>query len=251
MSNFMTTKGSAGSGRLQVKEFKNGANNFRIVGNVLRRYGYWLKTPGGNSVFMECLGFDRELEKFTNKEVDHVPTFFPNALDFFGNVELDQKTNSPKPHRPKWAYVVTVIDRDDGGTIKEMHMKKTAFESLIALAGKKNPATKQPFGDPTDPVTGWDCNIIKTKTGSSALNVKYEVDQFSAMSGQCALTEDEIEAIEKLTPIEERYPRQTAEEQLALLKEIVSGAYDEKRTKKGASGTDSTVDEEAISELGN
>lgn len=250
MSNFMTTKGSAGSGRLQTKEFKNGANNFRIVGNVLRRYGYWIKTPGGNSVFMECLSFDREQERFTNAEVDHVPTFFPHALDFYGNVELDQKTKEPKPHRPKWAYVVTVIDRDDNGTIKEMHMKKTAFEALIALAGKKNPATKQPFGDPTDAVDGWDCNIVKTKTGASALNVKYEVDQFSAMSGKCPLTDDEIDAIDKISTIEERYPRPTPDEQLALLKEIVSGAYDEKRSKKG-SNTDGQVDEEAVSELSN
>lgn len=252
MSNFMTTKGKADAGRLAIKELKLGANNFRIIGDVLRRYGYWIKTPGGNNVFFESLAFDRDLEKFTNREKDYVPDYFPHAFDFYGNVALDTKTQEPLPHRPKWSYVVTVLDRDDQSAIKELQMKKTAFEGILQLAAKKNPATKKPFGDPTDPVTGWDCNIVKTKTGSGVMNVKYEVDSFSAMSGQCALTEDELQAIEAVAPIFERHPRPTPEEQRALLEDIVSGAYDEKRAKsKGKAASSDAVDDEAVSELGN
>ncbi len=253
MSNFMTTKGKAISTNVPKKELKVGENNMRIVGDVLRRYGYWIKTPAGNSVFMEALGFDRDLEKFTNKEKDYIPDFFPHALTFTGEVELDQKTGEPRPHRPKWAYVATIIDRDDDGTIKELHMKKTYFEELIKVANKRNPQTKQPFGDPTDPVTGWDITINKEKTGPKVMNVKYAIDPFSPINGQCALTESELQAFEDSPKIEDRYPRPTPEEQLALLQKIVSGEYDAERAEKkgGASATsDDDVDSESVNELG-
>lgn len=257
MSNFMTTKGKAQGAYLERKDFKNGENLFRIVGNILRRYGYWLKTPAGNAVFMECLSFDRELEKFTNKEKDHVVDFYPDATDFYGNVITDPKTGKKQAHRPKWAYVATVLDRDDDSKIKELNLKKTLFEDLLKICAKKHPQTKQPFGDPTDPITGWDILVTKEKTGPGAMNVKYTVDAFSPISGICALTEAEIALVADTPSAEVRHERASADEQLELLQKIASGEYDrEKADKKGnanstadSAGSTESHDTESMNEL--
>lgn len=257
MSNFMSTRGKAEGKFLERKELENGSNTFRIVGDILRRYGYWVKTPGGNAVFIECLGFSRELEKFTNKETDHVLTFYPHATDFFGKVKMDKKGN-PEKNYPQWAYVATVIDRDDKNKIKELHLKKTMFEDLLKLAAKKDPKSKLPFGDPTDPETGWDITVDKEKTGPAAMNVKYAVDAFSPLTGRVALTTEELTAVENTTNINERHPRMTPDEQLALLESIANGEYDKAKEEKKADGkktpdskgASEAIDGEAVNELG-
>lgn len=242
MSNFMDTQGKAVDTRLPSMEIKIGKNSFRIVGNVLRRYGYWVKTPGNKNVFFESLAFDRELEKFTNVESDVVPEYYPTK-EYQGK----QTRNTPS-----WAYVATVIDRADG-KVKELHLKKTYFEQIIKIAKSKNPATKQMFGDPTDPVTGWDISLEKEKTGPSVMNVKYTVDPFCAMSSS-ALTDEELEMIENAPTIEERHPRPTREDQETLMRSVLSGEYDAKFAKKEQSdnptGPAEGADREAINELG-
>ena len=249
MSNFNTTKGSAQAAYLPKYELGIGDNTFRIVGDILRRYIYWVKSPAGKAVPFECLSFNRDLEKFDNKIQDHVPTFYPNKTDFHGKVVIDPKTGKTSPHRPSWAYVATVIDRKDG-KLKELHLKKTMFEDLIKVASKKSPVTKQPFGDPTDPITGWDVTVVKEKTGSAIMNVKYSVDAFSPINGAKPLTEDEIALFEDSMSIHERHERSTPEEQLALLLKIQSGEYDAEKDEKAASkDAPASSDMEAVNEL--
>lgn len=250
MSNFNTTKGSAQAAYLPQLKLENGENTFRIVGNILRRYIYWCKTPAGKAVCFECLSFNRDLEKFDNKITDYVPSFYPNKTDFHGKVVIDPKTGKTSPHRPTWGYVATVIDRKDG-KLKELHLKKTMFEDLIKVASKKSPVTKQPFGDPTDPITGWDISVNKEKTGPAVMNVKYSVDAFSPINGAKPLTEEEIQMVEDSMPIEERHERPTPEDQLAILKKIQSGEYDAEKDEKAASkDAPAASDEESINELG-
>lgn len=243
MSNFMETNGKAIDNRLPSMEIKIGKNQFRIVGSILRRYGYWVKTPGQKNVFFESLAFDRDLEKFTNAVQDVVPEFYPTKKGFDGK----EARNTPI-----WAYVATVIDRADG-KIKELHLKKTYFEAITKVARSKNPSTKQIFGDPTHPVTGWDITLTKEKTGPSAINVKYEVDPFSAMSNACELTEEEIELVEATPSAIERHERPTREAQLELMKSVQSGEYDAKFSKKededAPAPTGSNVDREAVADL--
>jgi hypothetical protein len=228
MSNFNTTKGSAQAAYLPQLKLENGENTFRIVGDILRRYIYWVKSPAGKAVCFECLSFNRDLEKFDNKIQDHVPTFYPNKTDFHGKV---------------------VIDRKDG-KLKELHLKKTMFEDLIKVASKKSPVTKQPFGDPTDPVTGWDISVNKEKTGPAVMNVKYSVDAFSPINGAKPLTDEEIQMVEDSMPIEERHERPTPEDQLALLLKIQSGEYDAEKDEKAASkDAPASSDMEAVNEL--
>lgn len=242
MSNFMDTQGKAVDTRLPSMELKLGKNSFRIVGNILRRYGYWVKTPGNKNVFFESLAFDRELEKFTNAEQDVVPEYFPTK-------EYQGKETR---NTPTWAYVATVIDRAEG-KIKELHLKKTYFEAILKIARSKNPATKQMFGDPTNPVTGWDIVLEKEKTGPSVMNIKYNVDPFCAMS-PCALTEEELDMIEEAPAIFDRHPRPTREDQLKLMQSILNGEYDAKFAKKDEdkpSAGGEGIDREAVNELGN
>ncbi len=249
MSNFNTTKGSAQAAYLPQLKLENGENTFRIVGDILRRYIYWVKSPAGKAVCFECLSFNRDLEKFDNKVQDHVPTFYPLKMDFYGNVVTDPKTGKTSPHRPVWAYVATVIDRKDG-KLKELQLKKTMFEDLIKVASKKSPVTKQPFGDPTNPTTGWDISVNKEKTGPAIMNVKYSVDAFSPINGAKPLTEEEIQMVEDSMSIHERHERATPEDQLALLLKIQSGEYDAEKDEKAASkDAPASSDMEAVNEL--
>lgn len=249
MSNFNTTKGSAQAAYLPQLKLENGENTFRIVGDILRRYIYWVKSPAGKAVCFECLSFNRDLEKFDNKIQDHVPTFYPLKMDFYGNVVTDPKTGKTSPHRPTWAYVATVIDRKDG-KLKELHLKKTMFDDLVKVASKKSPVTKQPFGDPTNPITGWDVTVVKEKTGPSPMNVKYSVDAFSPINGAKPLTEEEIQMVEDSMSIHERHERSTPEDQLALLLKIQSGEYDAEKDEKAASkDAPASSDMEAVNEL--
>ena len=234
----MSTNGTAISTRLESMEVKAGQNRFRFVGPILRRYGYWVKTPGNKNVFFESLAFDRELEKFTNVEQDIVPEFYPTKK--YNDKEVK--------NTPSWAYVSTVIDRADG-KVKELHLKKTYFESILKIARSKNPSTKVIFGDPTDPVTGWDAVVTKTKTGPSALNVKYEVDPFCAMTYACPLTEEEVEAFEAAPSIFDRHVRPTREDQEKLMQSIITGEYDAKFENKDKEKATDNTDQEAVNEL--
>ncbi len=245
MSNFMDTQGSAAASRLDKYEFKNGENRFRLVGDVLRRYVYWVRTPANNPVLFECLSFNREQEKFLNKEVDHVPTYYPYKLDDKGNpVEDTKKPGQYMRMTPAWGYIVNVIDRSDG-KLKTMYLKKTFFEEIKKLAMKKNPQTQQIFGDPTNPVTGYDQVIHKEKTGPLPINVKYSVDSFAPMSYAIPLTEAEIAAIEAAPTVHDIAPRQTPEEQLEILISIQNGEYDAKRAEAKNGRSDTTNDDAA------
>ena len=81
----------------------------------------------------------------------------------------------------------------------------------------------------------------RTKTGPLAFNVSYDL-----MVLKCkprALTEDERAVVESAKPIDEEYPRQKADEQLALLEKLAAGVDD--------STDDSTeAEQEAVKDIG-
>lgn len=57
----------------------------------------------------------------------------------------------------------------------------------------------------------------KNKTGPHAFNVEYVIDALECKESIRALTEEELEAIKDLKPIDELVPRQTAEQQKAFI----------------------------------
>lgn len=103
-------------------KFKDGDNKLRFVGGVLPRYVYWVKHDG-KTIPMECLGFDRDREAFTNTARDYVREYMPDL-------------------KCGWAYLARAIDMESG-EIKTIALKKTLFQEIQSLANKH-------LGDPTD-----------------------------------------------------------------------------------------------------
>lgn len=211
---FSNTKGKAVKKSHDAYEYKDGENVVRLVGGILPRYVYWLKGTNNKDIPVECLAFDREAEKFTNAEVDHVPEFFP-----------DKKCG--------WAYSINCIDPKDG-KVKILNLKKKLFEQIANAA--------EDLGDPTDPDTGWDVVFKRAKTGPLAYNVEYTLSVLRCKKR--ALSADEKAAVEAAETIDAKYPRPTAAEVLKTLERITKGADEE------AEG-DGSTDAEAVNELGN
>lgn len=209
---FKNTKGKAIKNTVDSFEYKDGDNTVRIFGGVLPRYVYWLKGTNNKDIPVECLAFDREEERFNNKETDHVQSFFPEA-------------------KCSWSYSVNCIDPKDGKA-KVLNLKKKLFEQIVTAA--------EDLGDPTDPDTGWDIVFKRVKTGPLPFNVEYQLKALACKPRSLSDAEREIIAKEKA--IDEKYPRATAADVLKTLERITKGGDEET--------TDTTTDKEAVNELG-
>lgn len=209
---FGNTKGTAIKNKIDSFEYKDGENTVRLIGGVLPRYVYWLKGTNGKDIPVECLAFDRQAEKFTNTEVDHVPNFFP-----------DKKCS--------WAYSINCIDPKDG-KVKVLNLKKKLFEQIINAA--------EDLGDPTDPEKGWDVVFKRAKTGPLPFNVEYTLSVLRCK--QRALSPEELALVNEAVDIDTKYVRPTADQVKASLEKIVAGVTDEEPAADSAAG-------EAINEL--
>jgi hypothetical protein len=194
---FGDTNGSAIKNSADAYKYKDGENTVRLIGDILPRYVYWLKGTNDKDIPVECLSFDREKEKFLNKEKDHVTDYFP-----------DKKCS--------WAYSMNCIDPTDG-KIRVLNLKKKLFEQIKTAA--------EDLGDPTDPVSGWDVVFKRAKTGPLAFNVEYTLNVLRCKPR--TLSEAEVELVSKAKTIEELVPRPTADDIKALMEKITSGVSDE------------------------
>ena len=207
---FSNTKGKAQSNKVDAYVYKDGENSVRLVGGVLPRYVYWVKGSNNKDIPIECLAFNRESEKFDNKDTDHVQKYFPEV-------------------KCSWSYVVNCIDPTDG-KVKALNLKKKLFEQIITAA--------EDLSDPTDYVKGWDVVFKRVKTGPLAYNVEYQLQVLRCKPR--ALSAAEVEAADSAKTIDEKYPRQSADEIKALLEKITAN-------DTGDTDADAT---EAINELG-
>lgn len=210
---FKNTKGKAVKNTVESYEYKDGDNVVRLFGGVLPRYVYWLKGTNNKDIPVECLAFDREEERFNNKEVDHVQAFFPDA-------------------KCSWSYSVNCIDPRDGKA-KVLNLKKKLFEQILTAA--------EDLGDPTDPDTGWDIVFKRVKTGPLPFNVEYNLKPLACKARP--LTDAEREIVAKEKTIDEKYKRPTPDEVLKTLERLQSGG-------DGEDGAGGTTDKEAVNELG-
>ncbi len=210
---FKNTKGKAVKNTVESFEYKDGDNTVRIFGGVLPRYVYWLKGTNNKDIPVECLAFDREEERFNNKETDHVQSFFPEA-------------------KCSWSYSVNCIDPKDGKA-KVLNLKKKLFEQIVTAA--------EDLGDPTDPDTGWDIVFKRVKTGPLPFNVEYQLKALACKPR--SLSDDEREIIAKEKAIDEKYQRPTEADVLKTLERISKGGEEEETA-------DTTTDKEAVNELG-
>lgn len=209
---FSNTKGKAQSNKVEAYEYKDGENTVRLVGGVLPRYIYWIKGSNNKDIPVECLAFSRDKEKFDNIEKDHVPAFYPDL-------------------KCSWSYTVNCIDPKDG-KVKALNLKKKLFEQIVSAA--------EDLGDPTDMDTGWDVVFKRTKTGPLAFNISYDLSVLRCKPRK--LTDAEREAAQAAKSIDEKYPRPTEAEVLALLEKVTTNA-DEGDAEDSAAA-------EAVKELG-
>ena len=209
---FKNTKGKAQKSSVEAYTYKDGDNKVRIIGGVLPRYVYWVKGTNNKDIPIECLSFSREKEKFDNMERDHVPDFYPEL-------------------KCSWSYVVNCIDPADG-KVKALHLKKKLFEQILNAADD--------LGDPTDYDTGWDLVFKRTKTGPLAFNVSYDLSVLKCKPRP--LTAEERAVADAAQSIDEKFPRATPEEQLALLEKLAAGSEEDE--------TQSEAEQEAVKDLG-
>jgi hypothetical protein len=209
---FGETKGKAVKKSVEAYEYKDGENSVRLIGGVLPRYVYWLKGTNNKDIPIECLAFDREKEKFTNSEVDHVPAYFS-----------DKKCS--------WAYSINCIDPKDG-KVKALNLKKKLFEQIISVAEDLG-------ADPTDYDTGFDVVFKRNKTGPLPFNVEYTLSVLKCKVR--SLTAEERALADGAEDIDSKFPRPTPDEVKAALEKLVAGAT--------ADGSDPSADKEALKDL--
>lgn len=192
---FNKTKGGAQKSSINTFAYRDGDNSVRLVGDILARYVYWIQGENGKNIPFECLSFDRNEERFNNKEKDWVREFYPDL-------------------KCGWSYAMQCID---GGQVKVINLKKKLFEQILTAA--------EDLGDPTDPETGWDVNFKRVKTGPLPYNVEYQLQALKCKPR--ALDDEELAAIADLKSMDDVMPRPTPDAQKELLDRINENASDE------------------------
>ena len=187
---FGNIEGKAKKSTVDAYTYIEGDNKIRMVGDVLPRYVYWLTTADGKRVPMECLGFDRDKEQFTNIEKDWVRHYFPDL-------------------KCSWAYAVQCVDKDN--KVKVLNLKKKLFESVMVAA--------EDLGDPTDIETGWALCFKKQKTGPLPFNVEYTLQVLKCKPEP--LNAEQLEAIKELPNIDDVISRPTSELQREFIESRV------------------------------
>jgi hypothetical protein len=184
---FNETNGKAIKSSYESYAYKEGDNKVRIVGDILARYVYWVVGENKKNIPFECLAFDRNSERFLNREKDWVREYYPDL-------------------KCGWAYVTQCIDPSDG-KLKVINLKKKLWEQIVTAA--------EDLGDPTNIETGWDICFKRVKTGPLAYNVEYQLQVLKCKPRP--LTEAERAVIVELTSIDEILPRPSPESQKELL----------------------------------
>jgi len=185
---FNQQKGSAQKTSISTFQYKDGDNSFRLVGDILARYVYWVKGENDKNIPLECLSFDRNAEAFNNKEKDWVREYYPDL-------------------KCGWSYATQCIDN---GEVKVVNLKKKLWEQIITAA--------EDLGDPTNPETGWEIKFKRVKTGPLPYNVEYQLQPLkckpSALSASDAALAADVKSMDDVMP------RPTPDAQKELLDRI-------------------------------
>lgn len=192
---FNQTKGEAQKSSINSYQYVDGDNKVRLVGDVLARYVYWVKGENEKNIPLECLSFDRNEERFNNKEKDWVREFYPDL-------------------KCGWSYAMQCVDN---GQVKVINLKKKLWEQILTAA--------EDLGDPTDTETGWDICFKRVKTGPLPYNVEYQLQALKCKPR--ALTDAEQEAIADLKSMDEVMPRPTPDAQKELLDRLRNAPSDD------------------------
>ena len=200
---FNKSKGSAQKSSISSYSYVDGDNSIRLVGDILARYVYWITGENDKNIPLECLSFDRNEERFNNKEKDWVREYYPDL-------------------KGGWSYVMQGIHN---GEVKIVNLKKKLWEQILTAA--------EDLGDPTDPETGWDVKFKRVKTGPLPYNVEYQLQVLKCKPR--ALDDDELAIVEALKSMDDVMPRPTPDAQKELLdrvREVDTNEIDEEALDK-------------------
>jgi len=185
---FNKQKGSAQKGNISSFQYRDGDNEFRLVGDILARYVYWIKGENEKDLPLECLSFDRNEERFNNQEKDWVREYYPDL-------------------KCGWSYATQCIAN---GEVKVVNLKKKLWEQIITAA--------EDLGDPTDPAEGWDVKFKRVKTGPLPYNVEYQLQVLKCKHR--ALSGSEMDLVANLKSMDDVMPRPTPDAQKELLDRV-------------------------------
>lgn len=209
-NNFQTTRGGADSTKIVYAKLVNGVPfQFRVYGNVLRSYAYWLKGPSGKSGKFENLGFNRETEKFDSGERD--------AVRELGITELNTYTKKVEPIKSKRAYAIQVINRATN-QLEVLDLKKSIFDGMISYMQDME----------IEDVTSVEWVVMKS--GTTWNDTKYVLDVIKTQKANkdtdavLAQHEADNEILAKAKTIEELFPRDTYDAQKRRLATFLAGA---------------------------
>tara|TARA_Y100001963_G_scaffold35156_1_gene49016 strand:+ start:161 stop:835 length:675 start_codon:yes stop_codon:yes gene_type:complete len=223
MIGFDDLQGEAKKGaKVDYMKLSDGDNTFRIVGNILPGYSYWVKGANGKDLPFECLQFDRENEKFNPSLPDPVK-------------DLGIKDANGEDLRCGWAYRCNVINKATG-KLEVLTLKKGMLQDIISYAKRKKV-------NPTDPETGCWITVERQKTGPHAFNVKYIVDPYFESE---PLTEKELGLVKEMKPLDEVFVRETYEEQKKRLQDHITPKQE---SSDGGSDAEQDAAAEAQNEL--
>lgn len=187
---FNQTKGEAQKSSIVTYQYRDGDNRVRLVGDVLARYVYWITGENNKNIPLECLSFDRNEERFNNKEKDWVREFYPDL-------------------KCGWSYAMQCIDN---GEVKVINLKKKLWEQILTAA--------EDLGDPTDPDTGWDVCFKRVKTGPLPYNVEYQLQALKCKTA--SISDDDKGLLVNLKSMDDVMPRPTPDAQKELLDRLRS-----------------------------
>ena len=202
---FNQQKGKAQKNSIESYTYQNGDNKVRVVGDILARYVYWIEGTNKKNIPFECLSFDRDSERFNNKEKDWVREYYPDL-------------------KCGWSYATQCIDTTDG-KVKVLNLKKKLWEQIMIAA--------EDLGAPTDYDSGWDLCFKRVKTGPLAYNVEYQLQVLKCKAR--ALSAKEKEAVVDLKSMDDVMSRPTPDAQKELLDSI---------RKSSVSEIDETIEDE-------
>jgi hypothetical protein len=185
---FNQHKGEAQKTTITGFQYRDGANQFRLVGDILARYVYWIKGENGKDIPLECLSFDRDKEAFTNVEKDWVREYYPDL-------------------KCGWSYATQCIDN---GEVKVLNLKKKLWQQIVDASKK--------LGDPTDPDEGWDVVFERKKTGPLPYNVEYNLQHFECAKRPLSVEERGLYA--GVRSMDDVMPRPAPDAQKQLLDRV-------------------------------
>ena len=209
MSNFNQTQGSANSTKVTYAKLTSGVPfQCRVVGNVLRRYQYWIKNAAGKNMPFENLAFNRDTEKFDSGEGDPIREA--------GLTEISSYTKKVEPIKSKRAYAIMVLNRATN-QYECLDLKKDIFDGMISYMQDSDISDVESVE--------W----VIMKSGATWNDTKYVLDVLKtqkANKDQAAVAaqhEADKEILATAKPIEELFLREKYDAQKQRLAKHLAG----------------------------